>query len=121
MNRADGGCSGSSTSIHNPDSLAAQDKADLALHIALRGWTEAAEFEDVTSRNLGSRDFIELRFKRGQNEDCHDAADAERRLGYIARGMGFRIPPGDCVVEMTGDQFAAWFWWEPRPAEVAAA
>ncbi len=93
-------------------------ETDLALHIDLRGWAEAADFEHVTSRNLGSRDFIELRFKRGQNEDCHDAADAERWLGYIARGMGFRIPPGDCVVEMTGDQFAAWFWWEPRPPGV---
>jgi hypothetical protein len=101
--------------IHDTINLAMRDEADLALHIDLRGWAEAADFEHVTSRNLGSRDFIELRFKRGQNEDCHDAADAERWLGYIARGMGIRIPPGDCVIEMMGDQFAAWFWWEPRP------
>jgi len=102
--------------LHDLVTLDAQNEADLALHIDLRGWAEAAEFEDVTSRYLGRPDFIELRFKRGQNDDCHDASDAERWLGYIARGMGFRIPPGDCVVEMKGDQFAAWFWWEPRPA-----
>jgi len=91
------------------------------LLIDLRGWAEAAEFEEVTSRTLTSPDFIELKFKRGQNEDCHDAADAERWLGYIARGMGFRIPPGDCVVTMAGDQFTACFWREPLPAEVCGA
>jgi hypothetical protein len=88
------------------------------LHIDLRGWAEAAKFEDVTSRNLGSPDYFELRFKRGRNEDCATVPDVERWLGYITRGMGFKIPAGDCVVNVTGDQIVAWFRWEPRPPSV---
>ena len=89
-------------------------------HTDLRGWAEAAKFEEVTCRFLRTPDFIELKFKRGRNDDCHDVADAQRWLGYIARGMGFRIPPSDCVINLTGDQFTAWFWLEPRPPKVAA-
>ena len=107
----------------NLGTASAADEADINLqfHLDLRGWAEAAEFEEVTSRSLTTPDFVELKFKRGQNVDCHDAADAERWLGYIARGIGFRIPPGDCVVDVTGDQVSAWFWWEPILTEVAAA
>ena len=98
-----------------------QNEPLVQVYADLRGWAEAADFEEVTSRSLTSPDFIELKFKRGQNDDCYVVADAKRWLGYIARGVGFRIPPGDCVVDVTGDQFTAWFWWEPIPVEIAPA
>lgn len=89
-------------------------------HIDLRGWAAAAKFEEVTSRSLGTEDYFELRFKRGRNNECTTAAEVEKWLGYIVRGMGFRIPPGDCVVNLTGDQITTWFRWEPRPTAVEA-
>jgi hypothetical protein len=46
------------------------------LHHDLRGWAKAAKFEEVTSRNLGTADYFELRFKRGRNKECHTATEA---------------------------------------------
>jgi hypothetical protein len=81
----------------------------------LRGWAEAAGFVDVDVRNLGDLNGWEMRFGRGNNAECRTAAEAERWVGYIARGCECQIVPGQFVAIVQGDQIAARFRLQPRP------
>ena len=80
----------------------------------LRGWAEAAGFVEIDVRNLGEPDFWEMRFHRGANAECRTAAEAERWLGYVARGCRCRIEPGQFVAIVQCDQVAARFRLQPR-------
>ena len=80
----------------------------------LHGWAEAAGFENVDVRNLGDLAGWELRFDRGTNDDCTTAADAERWVGYIARGCGYQFEPGQFVAIVQGEQVAVRFRLQPR-------
>jgi hypothetical protein len=79
----------------------------------LRGWGEAAGFENIDVRNLGEPDAWEMRFSRGTNTECTTAAEAERWLGYIARGCQCQIEPGQFVAIVEGDRIAARFRLQP--------
>lgn len=81
----------------------------------LRGWSEAAGFVDIDVRNLGEPDAWEMRFNRGANAECVNAAEAERWLGFIARGCRCQFVPGRFVAIVDGDRIAARFSLEPRP------
>ena len=79
----------------------------------LRGWAEAAGFANVDVRNLGTVDFWEVRCGRGTNDECNNATEAERLFGFIARGCGCRIEPGQFVAIVQDDQIAARFRLQP--------
>lgn len=84
----------------------------------LRGWAEAAGFQNIDVRNLGVPDFWEMRFDRGTNAECTTAAEAEGWIGYIARGCQCQIEPGQFVAIVAGDQIAARFRLQPRAQPV---
>ncbi len=81
----------------------------------LRGWAEAAHFENVDVRNLGEPDFWEMRFNRGTNAHCATAAEAEYWLGCIVRECECQFVPGQFVAIVQGDQIAARFRLQPGP------
>ena len=81
----------------------------------LRGWAEAAGFESIDVRNLGNASAWEMRFDRGTNAECTTAAEAERWLGYVARGCGCQFEPGEFVAIVEGTRIAARFRLQPRP------
>lgn len=84
----------------------------------LRGWAEAAGFQDVDVGNLGEPDFWEMRFNRGANAECATAAEAERWVRYIARGCQCQIAVDQFVAIVDGDWIAARFRLQPRPQPV---
>jgi hypothetical protein len=92
--------------------LELDDPVELRRH-DLRGWAEAAGFQNIDVGNLGEPDYWEMRCNRGTNAECTTAAEAERWVGFIARGCGCRIEPGQFVAIVHGDQFAARFRLQP--------
>jgi hypothetical protein len=81
----------------------------------LRGWAEAAGFQNIDVRNLGQPDAWEMRFDRGTNAECTTAAEAKRWLGFVARGCGCRFESGQFVAIVDGERTAARFRLQPRP------
>ena len=84
----------------------------------LRSWGEAAGFTNVDVRNLGQPDAWEMRFDRGTNAKCTTAIEAERWVGYIARGCQCQFEPGQFVALVVGNRIAARFKLQPRPEPV---
>ena len=84
----------------------------------LRRWAAAAGFEDVDVRPLGEPDFWEMRFRRGTNVECTNLAQAERWLGFLARGCLCRFVPGQFIAIVDGERVAARFRLEPREQAV---
>jgi hypothetical protein len=94
--------------------LELDDPVELRRH-DLRGWAEAAGFQDVDVRNLGQPDAWEMRCNRGTNAECTTAAEAERWFGYVARGCQCQIAVDQFVAIVDGDRIAARFRLQPRP------
>lgn len=85
----------------------------------LRGWAEAAGFQNIDVGNLGEPDFWEMRFNRGTNTECTTAAEAERWFGYIAGECQRQIVTDQFVAIVDGDRIAARFRLRPAaPPEV---
>ena len=78
-------------------------------------WAESDKFADVECECVGANDVFKLQFSVGKNAECRSVADIKKHLGYIARGAGFKIPDGECVVSMDDHRVYAWFKLEPRP------
>jgi hypothetical protein len=69
----------------------------IGAHDELRGWAEAASFEDLDVRNLGDPNGWELRLDRSLIAEYTTAAEAERWFGNIAREYGRQIEPRQIV------------------------
>ena len=80
----------------------------------LRRWSAAAGFQNIDLHNLDKFDFWEMRFNRGTNGECDSIEDVERWLGYIARGCGYRIVPGEFLALILDDRVAARFKLQVR-------
>jgi len=83
----------------------------------LREWSAAAGFHNIVLHNLGKPDTWEMRFELGTNRECDSAELVEKWLGYIARGCGYRIVPGEILAVMLGNRVAARFKLKPREQE----
>lgn len=81
-------------------------------------WAGAAGFENIEMRHLGEDDNWEFRCNRGTNAECTSATQAERWLGFVARGAGCQFPPGQFIAIVHGDSIAARFRLEPREQQV---
>ena len=77
-------------------------------------WAEAVGFQHVVVGNLGDPNSWEMKFNRGTNDLCNNAADAERWVEYIARGCQCQIEQGQIFTIVQGDQIAARFRLQPR-------
>ena len=78
-------------------------------------WAEAVGFQNVVVGNLGDPNSLEMKFRRGTNDLCNNAADAERWVEYIARGCQCQIEQGQIFTMVQGNQIAARFRLRPRP------
>lgn len=76
-------------------------------------WAGAAGFENIEMRDLDEHECWEFRCSRGTNAECTTPSQAERWLGFVARGAGCRFPPGQFIAIVEGDSIAARFRLEP--------
>ncbi len=76
-------------------------------------WSSAAGFEQIDLHHLGD-DCWEIHCRRGTNAECTNAAEAERWLGYVARGCNCRIESGLIVAVVQGDRITARMKLRPR-------
>jgi hypothetical protein len=76
-------------------------------------WAGAAGFESIEMRHLDEGDCWEFRCRRGTNEECTSPAEVECWLGYVARGCGCRIVPGQFIAITDRHSIAARFRLEP--------
>ena len=107
--------------LHDIDELIAASSATRArakkaeeISKRLVEWAEAAKFEDVECQCVGTHEVFKLEFGVGKNTDCRSVASVKKHLGYIARGAGFKIVDGACVVTIDGNRVRTWFKIEPR-------
>jgi hypothetical protein len=77
-------------------------------------WAGAAGFVDIEMRDLDEHHCWEFRCRRGTNAECTTPFQAERWLGFVARGAGCQFPPGQFIAIVDGDSIAARFRLEPR-------
>jgi hypothetical protein len=77
-------------------------------------WAGAAGFDNIEMRDLDEHDCWEFRCNRGTNAECTTPTQAERWLGFVARGAGCRFVPGQFIAIVDGDSIAARFRLEPR-------
>ena len=82
------------------------------------GWAEAAGFVNIEMRDLDEHDCWEFRCSRGTNAECTTPFQAERWLGFVARGCGCWVAPGQFIAIVDGDAIAARFRLEPRQRRV---
>ena len=107
--------------LHDMDEVFAKSAATRALakkaeEISKRlvEWAEAAKFEDIECQCVGTNEVFKLEFGVGKNAECSSVAGVRKHLGYIARGAGFKIADGECVVTIDGERVRTWFKIEPR-------
>ena len=96
------------------DTIAFVPAAQVATGLEFRGWAGADGFEKIELCYLGEGDGWEFRCNRGTNAECTTAAQAERWLGFVARGCGCQFSPGHFIAIVEGDSIAARFRLEPR-------
>ena len=77
-------------------------------------WAEAAKFEDIECQSVGTDKVFKLEFGIGKNAECSSVASVKKHLSYIARGAGFKVADGECVVTIVGNRVRTWFKIEPR-------
>ena len=77
-------------------------------------WAGAAGFVNIELLYLDEYDTWVFRCNRGTNAECTSAAQAERWLGFVARGCGCQFIQGQCIAIVDGDSIAARFRLEPR-------
>ena len=81
-------------------------------------WAAAAGFENIEMRDLDEHEVWEFRCNRGTNAESTTPSQAERWLGFVARGAGCQFPPGQFIAIVDGDSIAARFRLEPREQPV---
>jgi len=77
-------------------------------------WAGAAGFVNIEMRDLDEPDFWEFRCCRGTNGECATPAQAERCLGFVARGAGCQFAQGQFIAIVDGESIAARFRLESR-------